>query len=87
MSSAARAAARSGLASDSPTSGKSSVLSPAELRLSATPLAPVCTLRPTSAIVDTAAWTAIPTRTQMTVQAITTMSLINWASRRDGVVA
>ena len=58
-------------------SGKSSVLSPAELRLSATPLAPVCTWRPTSAIVDTAEWTAIPTSTQITVQVMTMMSLMS----------
>ena len=87
MSSAASLAARSGLLSASPTSGKSSVLSPAELRLSATPLAPLSTWRPTSAMVATAACTAIPTSTQMDVQTITTTSLISCPTSRDGVVA
>jgi hypothetical protein len=43
MSSAASLAAFKGFAKASPTSGKSSVRSPAEFRLSATPLAPVST--------------------------------------------
>ena len=87
MSSAASLAARNGLPSASPTSGTSSVLSPAEPRLSATPLAPVSSWRPTSAMVDTAACTAIPTSTHTVVQAITTRSLISCATSRVGVVA
>ena len=68
-------------------SGTSSVLSPAEFEIVGDAVRAVWTCRPTSAIVDTAEWTAIPTSTHTVVHAITTMSLISWASRRAGVVA
>lgn len=61
--------------------------SPALSRLSDTPSAPACTRLPTSAIAETAEWTAMPTKTQMTVHTAMTMSLTIWPSNRDGLVA
>lgn len=81
---AAWLAAVSGLASWSPISGTPSTLSPAELRFSAMPLAPPSTWVPTSAMVDTAECTAIPTITQTTTQPITVTSLTSCMNNRCG---
>ena len=77
ISSAALLAAVSGSLTALPTSGMWSALWPADFRLSATPSAPPWTCRPTSAIVDTAVWTAKPTSTQTKLQMTTTVSLNN----------
>lgn len=87
MSRAASLAARSGLARASPTNGTSSVRLPAVSRLSDTPVAPISTWRPTAAMVDTAEWTAAPTDSHTMVQPSTTISLRNWPTKREGVVA
>ena len=62
-------------------------MSPAESRLPAIPLAPLSTSPPKLAIAATAVCTAMPTITQMAIHAATTMSLINCARSRAGVVA
>ena len=84
---AAALAARSGVATASPTRGSRSALSPAELRFSEMPVAPLCTWVPTVAKVAIAWCTARPTSTQPVIHAAISRSLTSCAVSRAGVVA
>ena len=84
---AASLAARNGVATAPPTRGNRSALSPAELRFSEIPVAPLWTWVPTVAKVAIAWCTARPTRTQTVNHAAISRSLTSWAVNRAGVVA